>query len=74
GRRNSHHPRSAGTSSHFPVPRPTFTRWIQAESERPYAKARRPVGRIAIANSDAQAFGYTHAAFDAAYRAVSELV
>ncbi|MFE7330148.1 NAD(P)-binding protein [Streptomyces sp. NPDC057565] len=44
------------------------------ESERPYAKARRTVGRIAIANSDAQAFGYTHAAFDAAYRAVADLV
>ncbi|WP_329026352.1 NAD(P)-binding protein [Streptomyces sp. NBC_00690] len=44
------------------------------ESQRPYVKARRPVGRIAIANSDAEAFGYTHAAFDAAYRAVSHLV
>ncbi|MFF0223327.1 NAD(P)-binding protein [Streptomyces sp. NPDC004629] len=47
---------------------------FRPESERPYVKARRPVGRIAIANSDAQAFGYTHAAFDAAYRAVSDLV
>ncbi|MFF2845998.1 NAD(P)-binding protein [Streptomyces sp. NPDC058001] len=44
------------------------------ESERPYVKARRPVGRIAMANSDAEAFGYTHAAFDAAYRAVQDLV
>ncbi|MFC7017486.1 NAD(P)-binding protein [Streptomyces viridiviolaceus] len=44
------------------------------ESQRPYAVARRPVGRIAIANSDAEAFGYTHAAFDAAHRAVAHLV
>ncbi|MEU8137701.1 NAD(P)-binding protein [Streptodolium elevatio] len=44
------------------------------EEQRPYAKARRPVGRIAIANSDAEAFGYTHAAFDAAYRAVRHLL
>ncbi|MFF4794783.1 hypothetical protein ACFY2M_34680 [Streptomyces sp. NPDC001276] len=44
------------------------------ESERPYAKARRPVGRIAIANSDSGAFAYTHSAFDAAYRAVSDLL
>ncbi|MGW2768982.1 NAD(P)-binding protein [Streptomyces sp. NPDC001275] len=44
------------------------------EPERPYAKARRPVGRIAIANSDSGAFAYTHSAFDAAYRAVSDLL
>lgn len=46
----------------------------QPESQRPYAQARRPVGRIAIANSDAEAFGYTHAAFDAAIRAVDHLL
>ncbi|MBW5248368.1 NAD(P)/FAD-dependent oxidoreductase [Streptomyces sp. P01-B04] len=46
----------------------------QPESQRPYAKARRPVGRITIANSDAEAFGYTHAAFDAAIRAVAHLL
>ncbi|WP_299538835.1 FAD/NAD(P)-binding protein [uncultured Streptomyces sp.] len=46
----------------------------QPESQRPYAQARRPVGRIAIANSDAEAFGYTHAAFDAAVRAVAHLL
>ncbi|MGW8888627.1 NAD(P)-binding protein [Streptomyces sp. NPDC055749] len=44
------------------------------ESERPYALARRPLGRIAIANSDAEAFGYTHAAWNQAYRAVQEIV
>ncbi|MEU0744332.1 FAD/NAD(P)-binding protein [Streptomyces sp. NPDC006134] len=44
------------------------------EPQRPYALARRPVGRIAIANSDAEAFGYTHAAFDAAHRAVAHLL
>lgn len=47
---------------------------FQPESQRPYAQARRPVGRIAIANSDAEAFGYTHAAFDAAIRAVAHLL
>ena len=47
---------------------------FEPESKRPYAQARRPVGRIAIANSDAEAFGYTHAAFDAAHRAVEHLV
>jgi spermidine dehydrogenase len=41
--------------------------------EQPYTLARRPHGRITIANSDAQAFAYTHAAWDAAHRAVSEL-
>ncbi|MET7988607.1 hypothetical protein, partial [Streptomyces sp. NPDC005281] len=29
---NSHYPRSAGTSSHFPVHSPAITRWIEAES------------------------------------------
>lgn len=47
---------------------------FRPESQRPYAQARRPVGRIAIANSDSEAFGYTHAAFDAAVRAVSHLL
>lgn len=46
---------------------------FQPESQRPYSRARRPVGRIAIANSDTEAFGYTHAAFDAAHRAVAHL-
>ncbi|MFE2044016.1 NAD(P)-binding protein [Streptomyces sp. NPDC059477] len=47
---------------------------FRPESERPYAQARRPVGRITIANSDAEGFGYTQAAFDAAHRAVSHLL
>ncbi|MCW3819720.1 NAD(P)-binding protein [Micromonospora sp. DR5-3] len=40
---------------------------------QPFARARVPLGNITIANSDAQAFGYTHAAIDEAARAVSEL-
>ena len=36
--------------------------------------ARRPFGRIAIANSDAGAYAYTDSAIDQAYRAVNELV
>ncbi|WP_084518174.1 NAD(P)/FAD-dependent oxidoreductase [Microtetraspora niveoalba] len=46
---------------------------FEPEERRPYALARRPVGRIAIANSDSQAFAYTHSAIDAAYRAVEHL-
>ncbi|WP_405678668.1 NAD(P)/FAD-dependent oxidoreductase [Streptomyces sp. NBC_01511] len=46
---------------------------FEPEEKRPYALARRSHGRIAIANSDAQAFAYTHAAIDEAYRAVREL-
>ncbi|MFC0549681.1 NAD(P)-binding protein [Planotetraspora thailandica] len=41
--------------------------------QQPFVRARRPFGNIAIANSDAGAFGYTHAAIDEANRAVSEL-
>jgi spermidine dehydrogenase len=36
-------------------------------------RARRPVGRVAIANSDAGWSAYAHAAIDQAYRAVGEL-
>ncbi|MCX5529812.1 hypothetical protein OG785_04455 [Streptomyces sp. NBC_00006] len=46
---------------------------FQPEAQRPYAQARLPVWRIAIANADAEAFGYTHAAFDVAVRAVAHL-
>lgn len=46
---------------------------FEPEETRPYVLARRTHGRIAIANSDAQAFAYTHAAIDEAYRAVREL-
>jgi spermidine dehydrogenase len=41
--------------------------------ERPCDIARRPFGRITIANSDAAAAAYTDQAFDQAYRAVQEL-
>jgi len=35
--------------------------------------ARKPFGRIAIANADAGAYAYTDGAIDHAYRAVGEL-
>lgn len=41
--------------------------------EAPHEKARRPFGRITIANSDAAAYAYTDAAIDEAWRAVKEL-
>jgi spermidine dehydrogenase len=44
------------------------------EGKRPCDIARRPHGRIAIANSDAAAAAYTDQAFDQAYRAVQELL
>ena len=40
----------------------------------PCEVARRPFGRIHIANSDAGAYAYTDAAIDHGYRAVKELV
>ena len=47
--------------------------WV-ANGEQPCAVARRPHGRIAIANSDAAAYAYTDAAIDHAHRAVQELL
>jgi spermidine dehydrogenase len=47
--------------------------WL-GNDETPCAVARRPFGRIAIANSDAAAYAYTDAAIDEAYRAVQELM
>ena len=44
-----------------------------ATGEAPYEIARKPFGRIHIANSDAAAYAYTNAAIDQAYRAVSEI-
>lgn len=41
--------------------------------QAPHEIARRPVGHISIANSDAGASAYTHVAIDQAYRAVREL-
>jgi spermidine dehydrogenase len=42
--------------------------------QAPFEIARKPFGRIHIANSDAGAFAYTNAAIDQAYRAVQEIV
>ena len=44
-----------------------------SEDELPFVKARRRFGRITIANTDAVGICLTQAAFDQAYRAVSEL-
>ena len=44
-----------------------------APEDQPCVRARRPFGRITIANSDAAAYAYTDAAIDAGYRAVQEL-
>lgn len=37
-------------------------------------RARQPIGRITIANSDSDWSAYAHAAIDQAWRAVNELV
>jgi spermidine dehydrogenase len=42
--------------------------------DKTIALARRPVGRVAIANSDSEGDAYTHLAIDAAARAVRELI
>ncbi len=46
--------------------------WLEG-GEPPCVAARRPFGRIAIANSDAAAYAYTDAAIDQGRRAVEEL-
>ena len=43
------------------------------EGEAPHEIARQPFGNVTIANADAAADAYTHAAIDQAFRAVSEL-
>jgi spermidine dehydrogenase len=43
------------------------------EGQQPCVIGRQPFGRISIANSDAEAFAYTNAAIDQAYRAVTEV-
>src|SRR5271170_6584388 len=43
------------------------------EDQRPCVIGRQPFGRVSIANSDADAFAYTNAAIDQAYRAVQEI-
>jgi len=47
--------------------------WLDG-GETPCEVARRPFGRIAIANSDAGAYAYTDEAINQAYRAVNEIV
>ena len=44
-----------------------------ASEDQPCVMARRPFGRITIANADAAAYAYTDAAIDQGYRAVQEL-
>ncbi len=46
--------------------------WLEG-GETPCEAARKPFGRIAIANADAGAYAYTDGAIDHAYRAVGEL-
>jgi spermidine dehydrogenase len=46
--------------------------WLEG-TETPCEVARRPYGRLAIANADAGAYAYTDCAIDQAYRAVREL-
>ena len=46
--------------------------WLEG-GETPCERARKPFGRIAIANADAAAYAYTDAAIDQAYRAIHEL-
>jgi spermidine dehydrogenase len=46
--------------------------WLEG-GETPCEAARKPFGRIAIANADAGAYAYTDCAIDQAYRAVGEL-
>jgi spermidine dehydrogenase len=46
--------------------------WLDG-TETPCEVARRPHGRIAIANADAGAYAYTDCAIDQAYRAVGEI-
>jgi len=46
--------------------------WLEG-GEQPCQVARKPFGRIAIANADADAYAYTDCAIDQAYRAVGEL-
>jgi spermidine dehydrogenase len=46
--------------------------WLEG-TEAPCQVARKPFGRLAIANADADAYAYTDCAIDQAYRAVREL-
>jgi spermidine dehydrogenase len=46
---------------------------VWTPGEAPHEIARKPFGRIHVANSDAGAFAYTNEAIDQGYRAVSEI-
>ncbi|HSS96250.1 MAG TPA: hypothetical protein VLK33_04440, partial [Terriglobales bacterium] len=46
--------------------------WLEG-GEQPCEVARKPFGRLAIANADAGAYAYTDCAIDQAYRAVGEI-
>ncbi len=46
--------------------------WLEG-GEIPCEVARKPFGRLAIANADADAYAYTDCAIDQAWRAVQEL-
>jgi len=52
--------------------RPWDTQW--PSGPLPVEAARRPLGRVAIANSDSGAYAYAHSAMDQAIRAVRELL
>src|SRR5262249_28505003 len=63
------------------VPKPKATSGANATSSAAnedypatIARARKPVGRISIANSDSEWNAYTHSAIDSAYRAVNEVL
>jgi spermidine dehydrogenase len=47
--------------------------WLEG-TETPCEVARKPFGRLAIANADAGAYAYTDSAIDHAYRAVQEIL
>ena len=46
--------------------------WFEGR-ETPCERARKPFGRLALANADASAYSYTDAAIDNALRAVREV-
>jgi len=47
--------------------------WLEGQ-QTPCERARKPYGRIAIANADAGAYAYTDGAIDQAYRAVQDIL
>ena len=52
---------------------PLFDDYSRRDPAAPHRRARKPFGRIAIANSDAAARAMLEAAVEEAYRAISEL-